>query len=432
MAVLAEVPVEQEVDKIPAKVWGYLSMPWIGGVFVAGIFSFSIGIMLPSMMEEIGFDSAQAGILSAVAMFLSIFLTVPLGIVANKIGPRRLLLPIFFLGGLCVLVMAYAYSFISLVVLRTLVGGLMVAVTPSLVVLKNHWVPIKRITTINGIESFVTTVGNYLSVVAIPFMMVALSGWRPIFLVLGGFILVVGVLWLLFGRDKQAEFAQQKAAAPAAEKGGSALGAVLKHKDVLKLICGWPGTMIPYLAFFTFWPKFATEDLGMPMQTAGFVLGMYSIGAMVGSLASPVLCDKIGREKPFIIIPGVITPLTYFLMLVSNDPVVAGAACFLCGVLAWLLVAPGFSLLFKLKGIKPDQVTMAMSALITTITLGGFLGPIIAGFLIQATNMYTGLAISCLGPFTLGAVAFFLPERGKLAMEKEAKEAVPAAKTATA
>jgi predicted MFS family arabinose efflux permease len=407
-------------NKIPAYTWVVMGIPWVF-VVLGALLNFAIGVMLPSMQEELGFNAAQAGWLSGISWILTAVLTIPITFLVNKIGPKMLLVAVLIFAGVALIINGMSQTFAVLFVTRAIALTLVVGVTPALTLLKNMWVPLTRITTVNGVEAFMNPLGQVMSTALVPALLVALAGWRPVFFIVGAIVLALGVAWIFLGRERKTE------AYLAATKGGGGfkdLAAAMKQPSIWLLALGWPGTTLVWIAFFTFWPTYATDVLGITLAQAGFVLSMLPIGSMIASLVSPIVCEKVGIDKPFIWMWGFILPFCYYGMLLHASLFVLGLASFLAGVGAFWFVAPGISLPFKLRGIKPQEVAMGIGIMISIITLGGAAGGIVAGNIFQSTgDLYKALAICCLSPLTMGIFGLFLPERGRKQLEKEAREA---------
>ncbi len=408
-----------QADRIPGYAWVVMSLPWTL-VVLGAVLTFAIGVMLPSMRSDLGFGPAEAGYLSSISWFLTALVTIPLTAVVNKIGPKAALIVVFFVVGVCILAQGMAPSYATLIISRAVGLGLVAAITPAMTLIKQMWVPMKRITTVNGVEAFTNPAGQILSTALVPFLLIWFAGWRTTFYVLGVLVLILAVAWLVFGKERHTAAYD---AGMKGEKGQSALGQAAKHPAIWLLALGWPGTTLVWIAFFTFWPTFATERLGIPMTEAGLILSLLPIGSAIASLVSPIITNRIGKEKFMIWIWGFILPLAYFSMLLTPNPILLGIGSFVAGFGAFAFVPPGFSLPYKLPGIKPSEVAMGMSIMMTIITVGGGLGGVVAGSIYQSTgDLYRALALCCLSPLTLAIFGLFLPERGRLAMEKEARE----------
>lgn len=405
-------------EKIPGYTWIVMGVPW-AMVVLGAVVTFAIGTMLSSMIEDLGFGPAQAGYLSSIGWFLTALLTVPITSVVTKYSPKLVLVVVFFAVAASLAVQGVAPSYIVLLISRAITVALVVAITPALTILKQQWVPLTGINQVNGVEAFMNPAGQMVATAVVPFLILALAGWRPVLFALAGFAVLIGVLWMLLGRERRTEAYEAAIAEEAA--GESPLRAAMRRKEIWLLAFGWPGTTLVWIAYFTFWPTFAVENLGLELTQAGLILSALPLGSMVASLSAPIICDKLGRDKPMIWTWGFILPLTYFAMLQTSNVALLTVASFLTGFGAFAFVPPGLSLPYKLPGIKPKEVAMGISIMLAIITAGGGLGPVIAGNIYESIgDLYTALAVCCLSPLTMGIFGLFLPETGRIAMEQRA------------
>ena len=128
----------------------------------------------------------------------------------------------------------------------------------------------------------------------------------------GGIVLVLAVCWVIFARERRTE------AYEAARKAGGGMKdftAAAKHSAIYVLAFGWIGVNLTWIAFFTFWPTYATDVMGMSLTQAGIILAVFSIGGMVAALVTPIVCERVGVDKPFIWAWGFLLPIFYYGML---------------------------------------------------------------------------------------------------------------------
>ena len=415
-------PAARKLEPIPGYAWLVMSMPWLF-IAVGAMLNYAIGVMLPSMQAEIGFGPAQAGWLSGISWILTAVLSVPITFIVNKYGPKMIIGFVLFAAGAFIVLNGASHSYAMLFVSRAIALSLVVALTPTLALLKNQWVPITRIVSLNGVEGFISPAGQMLATAAVPTLLVVLAGWRNVFYVFGGIVLVLAVCWVIFPRERRTE------AYEAARKAGGGMKdftAAAKHSAIYVLAFGWIGVNLTWIAFFTFWPTYATDVMGMSLTQAGIILAVFSIGGMVAALVTPIVCEKVGVDKPFIWAWGFLLPIFYYGMLPFKGMLLTGLFAFLAGFGAFSFIPPGISLPFKLKGIKPNEVSMALGILIVIVSVGAALGGIVPGSIFQATgSLHTALVVCCLTPLTLGILGLFLPERGRKALERDAAAPTP-------
>jgi predicted MFS family arabinose efflux permease len=402
-------------DDLSTYAWFVLSLPW-ALLALTSTLNFALGIILLPMQQDLLFDTRQAGYLSSLSWFVTIVLMIPITVIMNRYGTRVIMSITFLLIATMVVLQSLATSYMMMLITRMVGLGLAVGITPAVSFLKRNWVPITKITTINGVESLMNPIGQIFATFLIPLFLIQFNNWRYIFRIIGVIIFFLGVIWLFFAREKPIQVDKPINN----ESNKKSIFRVFRNEVIWLLIFGMSGTSLVWTAFFTFWPSFASENLKITINFVGLILTAFPIGSIVASLIVPMISQKIGVEKPFIWVWGFLLPLFYFGMLTVKSPIILAVNTFLTGFAAFAFVPLCASIPFKIKGITSGEVAVSSGAMIMFIGFGGGIGPIIASQISHFTgSMFIGLAMCALFPLTLGICGLFLPERGRHALEKE-------------
>ncbi len=406
--------------KIQTKTWMLLIAAWIA-MAMWNVIVFSYGMMLPDIMAEFGLDYGTAGLIGSVAGFASVLLTLPTTFIAAKLNPKYSIPVVLFVLGGGLIIFGVAQSVPMLFVGKILAAAVANGIASALVIVKIRQVPPEKNTGIQGIQNFVEPIGQVLATLCMAQLLIILGGWRNIHIICGIVILAMIVVWIVSYRDDIS--VAPEAAAPAA--GGSQKGVMkeaLKQKSFWLLAIGWPGTTLIWIAMFYYWPSYITEGAGLTMEKAGFVLSFIPIFSAIASLTAPKLADKIGRDKVLIWPWGIILPIAYFMMLKTTSVPLLCVCAAIAGYGAYCFVPIAFTLIYKL-GLRSEVVSIGTGMILTGVALGSALGAGIVGGLINSMGIQNALAVCCLSPVWFGILAFFLPERGRKALEAEAAAA---------
>ncbi len=404
-------------NKIPGRAWTMVIVAW-AAVFLVNLANFALGMMLPSMREELNFGIEAAGQLSAVAWITKAFVTIPIALLVAKINPKYVLGTLYAITGVSLIMQGMATNLTTLFIGRALVSGVSAGLLSPLILIKINWIPKEKMTQVNGIENFIGPVGQAMGTAAVGYLLVILSGWRNLMIVMGAVAIVIAAIWLFVYREKPgAEF--QKSDAPFLQP----LKEALKLKEVWLLAFAWPGTSLVWIATYTFWPTYATETLHLTLDQAGLILGLLPIASALASLVTPALTNWIGYDKLMIWPWGFILPICYFAMLKTDNVMLLCLASFAAGFGAYAFVPIALTTLYKIPNIQPRTVSLGTSCILTMVGVGGALGGWLAGQLGETMGLYNGMAICCLSPLLFGVLTLFLPEFGRKAQEKKAAEA---------
>ena len=260
-------------------------------------------------------SAASLGVLAATYFYVYTVMQVPTGILADTLGPRRILVLGGIIGGLGSLLFGMAPSLDMALVGRTLIG-LGVSVTfIAMLKLIAVWFEESRFATLVGFSMLIGNLGSVLAGAPLSALAQA-AGWRGIFLGVGVVSLVLsGLCWLVV-RDSPAvaDTAHRPRVDRTAVLGG--LLAVLRNRAT------WPAALTNAGmcgAFFTFaglWtPPYLMQVHGMTRPVAASHLSLWFGGFAVGCLLLGTLSDRLGRRKPILIVTSHLYLLLWLVLL---------------------------------------------------------------------------------------------------------------------
>ena len=158
-------------------------------------------------------------------------------------------------------------------------------------------------------------------------------------------------------------------------------------------------------AFLAFYPTPMLNNYQLSLQWSGSIL---ALGVLVGGAAGLGLgyvVMKKGHGKFILQVLGILMPVTYLGMIMTGSiPVLIGLS--LLNGVAWGFWPILFTVPFHLPGIRPRQVAVAFTMMMSSI--GTALGPLTAGLLKQALGdlrqtlliiSFTGLSLTAAGIF---------------------------------
>ena len=319
-------------------------------------------------------SAASLGALAATYFYVYTLMQIPTGILADTLGPRRILALGGIIGGLGSFMFGFAPSLDWALAGRTLIG-LGVSVTfIAMLKLIAVWFDESRFATMVGICMLIGNMGSVLAGAPLSGLAQA-TGWRGVFIGIGVVSLVLAVACWVIVRDRPD--ASSAAATSRFDRTVvlSGLLAVLKNRAT------WPTIIVNTGmagAFFTFGGLWATPYLvqvhGMARPAASAHLSLWFGGFAIGCFFIGTLSDRIGRRKPVLIATSHVYAAIWLVWLsgITMPPWLSYSLFVLMG-----LVTAGFSLTWACaKEVNPPLLS-GMSTSIANI--GGFL----AGALLQ-------------------------------------------------
>ena len=143
------------------------------------------------------------------------------------------------------------------------------------------------------------------------------------------------------------------------------------------------------------------------IERAGELVSNYSGAIVVFTILGGVISDKLGKRKPLLIFGTVITGL--FAIPLPTLPVIPLIiALIICGTGFGVIIPVLFTMAAEMKEIGTELTATVIGLFLMFESIGAFLGPIIAGKLIDITGSYLGAYIF-MGATIIAASAFCIP-----------------------
>ncbi len=304
-------------DRIRRAAW----LVWVGGllVYVVGVFQrFSMSVAGVDAVDRLGVTAAGLGVVAVVQVAVYATIQVPVGLLVDRYGYRRLML-----GGALTMVagqlaLAFAEGLAPALSARLLVGlgdGVMFVCMVRVV---NGWFPPRRNPVMLQVTGLVGQLGAIASAVPVIFLLEN-TGWRTTFLSAAGIGLASAVGALLLLREPAGP-------EPAAER--QRLWPVLRRTwaEAGTRLGLWThfATQFPAIAFILLWGyPFLVVGQGLDPGTAGALLSVGTVSFMISGPARGVLVCR--------------SPLRRSQMALV---IVAASATVWTAVLAWPRHAP--------------------------------------------------------------------------------------------
>src|SRR6185503_4369899 len=156
------------------------------------------------IVAELGLTDAQFGWALSAFAFGYALLQTPSGMVADRLGARRILAAIVTIWSVFTGLTALAWNFVSLVVIRFLFGAGEAGAFPGMARAVFSWIPVRERGLVKGINFSASRLGAAITMPLLPLTIEAL-GWKSAFagLMLVGFVWAVA--WWLWFRDEPAD-----------------------------------------------------------------------------------------------------------------------------------------------------------------------------------------------------------------------------------
>lgn len=352
--------------------WFVLALLTAIGAFVAAIPASCMPPLFKEIADDLGMDLVQIGYIWGFASLAGLFVSIPGGILSDRLNTRT------FIGISCILVgitgalrgLADSFVMLSLIVFLNGIIRLMlpVAVTRTI----GLWFKGKNLGTAQGIGAMGMGFGLMLGpFISATYLSPWLDGWRNVMYFYGGVAVLMGILWLIFGREAPQTESELGITLRIPVK--EALGKILANKYVWALglllffrvacLMGVTGYIPTYL-----------KNLGWSVGSADNVLAVFYAISTLFVVPVSFLSDRIGARKPVLLVGVVLSAVSVAFIPFVND-----AGVWILMMVAGFLM-DGFMALFtamllETEGVGPALSGTAIGVVFTISQLGSSVSP---------------------------------------------------------
>ncbi|MDB5903996.1 MAG: major facilitator superfamily 1 [Betaproteobacteria bacterium] len=308
-------------------------------------------------------SGAALGALAATYFYVYALMQLPAGVLADTLGPRKLLTAGTLLAGIGSLLFAGAGTLATAAIGRTLVG-LGVSVV-FICVLKSNadWFDERRFATATGLANVVGIVGAFAATVPLAWLITVVS-WRSVFAAVGvGSIALAALIWW----KAQDAPARARAANAARDPWYRGLIAVVRNRAT------WP----------PFWVNFGLSGTNMSfigLWAVPFLIGAHGMSAVVASRHTSLMLagyacatglvgwwsDRLQRRRPLMLGAGLLYLACWIAWLIGVPPGWTYVVAFLMGT-----VVSGLALSWACAKEVNEPAHAGMATSVANV--GGFL-----------------------------------------------------------
>jgi sugar phosphate permease len=312
----------------------------------AFFFRASPAVMTSELMRDFHISAKELGTLSAFYFYAYVLMQIPVGVLVDSWGAKRLLVLGSLASALGTFVFATTDNFVLACAGRALVGAATAVGWIVTLKIATHWFPSRSFAMITGLGLFIGNLGALFAQVPLR-LLVDSFGWRIVVISSAGFVLAIGTAAWLGVRNDPAEkgFLTYAPDALTNRKRQTLLdilkgfNKILQYRNTWLIFLAQGGFVGSVLAFTGLWgPAYLKTRFGLSSTSAAAVCSVMIVCWAGSSPFYGRLSDAIGRRKSLYLggavgmalgwsllfyLPGL--SLTLFIAIAALTSISAGA-----------------------------------------------------------------------------------------------------------
>jgi len=309
------------VNHPPARlawiVWGLGSLVYLAAFFQR----VAPAVMTDQLMAEFSLGGAALGNLSAFYFYAYVAMQIPTGLLADRWGPRRLMVAGTAVAAAGGALFALAPGFGLAATGRLLVGASAGVGFVSMLKLSSHWIAPRRFALVSGLLLMMGLIGGVFAGVPLR-LAVDAYGWRP---VMAAFAALTGMLalaiWLVVRDDptERGYASHFRHADEAPHEHASVLASlahVLSYRNIWLLMlvpAGFSGTVLTFAGLWGV--PWLRQVHGLDAKAAAAITSTMLVAWGIGGPLLGAWSTRLGRRKPLYIGSGVVALLGWLAVV---------------------------------------------------------------------------------------------------------------------
>nr|WP_198931611.1 MFS transporter [Corynebacterium glutamicum] len=346
----------------------------------------SFGVAGVEAIDRFQVDATRIAVFTSVQVGVYAFAQIPMGILIDKFGPRKLLAIGALVMGIGQLILGFTDSYSIAIIARVFIGAGDASIFLSVMRILPFWFPLKHTPIFTQLTTCLGQLGQFFS--AVPFMaLLGAQGWTVAFVSLGSVVALIAIAALVAVRDTPDP--QPKPVESAQDADKPSLRASLKL--IVRNPITWQSFFIHYVlmvwqtVFSMMWGvPLMTLGMGLSATTAGLVLSINTLCMVVSAPIIGIISARLGYRRDVVAIAlSFVQSAVWLVFLASDAP---------RGLMAIILVNIVMGLTTAASGYGFDTIRERLDRKILAAgtglaNMGGFLSSMVAaqvmGFLLD-------------------------------------------------
>ena len=366
-------------------------MSWFA-FFICSFGWFGLAPLMPAIRQELHLTKAQIGNLTIASVAITVIARPLIGMLCDRIGPRRAYTWLLIAGSLPVATVGLAHDYAWLLAFRLAIGG----IGASFVITQYHTSVMFAPNVVGSANAVVAGWGNLgggVTQIAMPLLFALFASWRTAMIVPAVIMFATGIVYYQLTEDS----VDGQRARPTRKTPG-AFTAALRDRRVWALFLIYGACFGMELTLDNIAALYFTDNFHLGLAAAGAVAGSFGMmnlfARALGGIASDHAYARWGLRGRVALLGGTLFCEGLALMLFSRMAVLpfAIAAMLLTGLFIKMSNGATYS-------VVPFVNRKALGAVAGIVGAGGNVGAMLAGFLFKGAMpwsqalLYLGAAV---------------------------------------
>lgn len=295
-AVNANNPNYQKVASVsapastPIRLMLFVVIPFGVGYFLSFLFRNTNAVLAPELIQTFDLDATELGVLTAVFFGAAALQYVPLALLLDRFGPKRIFFGQAVITVIACLMTAWAESFAMLVAARALLGIGVAACLTTAFKAVTVWFPRDRLATGNGLILFSGALGAVTSTRPLQMFLITYD-WRDMFL-LAAFVSIALALYVALVMPERNS-----------ERVADGRSSLAVYREILTHPIFWrvsPAAAFGLAGFFAIqglWANGWMSDVaGLDQAAIGHRLLAIALAMIAGTLINGMMIDALAKR----------------------------------------------------------------------------------------------------------------------------------------
>ncbi len=352
--------------------WAVLALAALTNTIVVAAPGMSMSVLFNEISTELSLNLVQVGLIWGISSLPGIVTVLAGGAIADRFGPKRVLILACLVSGLTVAFRGMSNDFGTLLTAMFISGFVAPVITMNTFKTCGMWFSGRQMGLASGVLSMGMALGFMLgSLFSATFLSPWLGGWRSVMFFYGALSVMFAIPWI-FTRARPA-FAQMPANPINTSSMRLNLAHVARIRNIWLLgltILGVGGCVQGTLGYL---PLYLLRQ-GWPQASADGALATFHTVSLIFCVPIALWSDKIGSRKKILIAAALMIISGVSLLSVAHGPLVWVAVC-LAGMVRDGFMAVFMTSILELPGVGPEYAGTATGMVMVFSGIGNILAP---------------------------------------------------------